>query len=289
VVRRRARRRYAAKEDSLKRLVLNADDFGAAQEVNEAVERAHRDGVLRSASLMVGAPATADAVERARRTRGLAVGLHLVLVNGRPVLPPERVPDLVDERGDFLEDLVRAGFRFFLRPGARAQLAAEIRAQFERFSQTKLVLDHVDAQSHMHVHPTVFRLILRIGREYGMRAIRIPREPFGTTRGIAPWLWLMRTRARRAGVACNDYAFGVTEAGALTEQRVLQLVEALPDGVTEIFFHPATRAFSGADRGTEHYAWEGELAALTSPLVRDAIARNGIVSTTYGEVASGRA
>ncbi|HVR46630.1 MAG TPA: hopanoid biosynthesis-associated protein HpnK [Candidatus Binatia bacterium] len=288
MVRRRARRRHAAKEDSLKRLVLNADDFGAAPEVNEAVERAHRDGVLRSASLMVGAPAAADAIERARRMPGLAVGLHIVLVNGRPVLPPECVPDLVDERGEFLVDLVRAGFRFFLRPGIRAQLAAEVRAQFERFARAELALDHVDAQSHMHVHPTVFGLIMRIGREYGMQAIRIPREPLGTTRSIGPWLWLMRTRARRAGIACNDYAFGVTEAGTLTEQRVLELIEALPDGVTEIFFHPATGAFSGADRGTERYAWEGELGALTSPLVRDAIARNGIVSTTYGEIASDR-
>ena len=287
MVRRRARRGYAPKEDALKRLILNADDFGAAPEVNEAVERAHRDGVLRSASLMVGAAAADDAVERARRMRGLAVGLHVVLVNGRPVLPPERVPDLVDARGEFLVDLVSAGFRFFLRPGIRAQLAAEIRAQFERFAQTGLGLDHVDAQSHMHVHPTLFRLIVRIGSEYGMRAIRIPREPSGTTRSIAPWLWLMRARARRAGIACNDYALGVTEAGALTEQRVLQLLEALPDGVTEIFFHPATQAFDGADSGTERYAWEGELAALTSPLVRDAIARNGIVSTTYGEVAGG--
>lgn len=234
---------------------------------------------------MVGAPATADAVERARRMPGLAVGLHVVLVNGRPVLPAERVPDLVDERGEFLVDLVRAGFRFFLRPGIRAQMAAEIRAQFERFSKVGLGLDHVDAQSHMHVHPTVFGLVVRIGREYGMRAIRIPREPFGTTGSIAPWLWLMRARARRAGIACNDYAFGVTEAGALTEERVLQLVEALPDGVTEIFFHPATRAFSGADRGTERFAWEGELAALTSPRVRDAIAGSGVVSTTYGELA----
>jgi len=175
-----------------------------------------------------------------------------------------------------------------LRPGVRAALAAEIRAQFERFRRTGLALDHVDAQSHMHVHPTVFALILQIGREYGMRAIRIPREPFGTTRSIAPWLWLMRTRARREGIACNDYAFGVTEAGALTERRVLQLLGVLPDGITEIFFHPATRAFGGADRGTERFAWTGELAALTSPLVRDAIERNGIVSTTYGEIARRR-
>jgi chitin disaccharide deacetylase len=268
----------------VKRLIVNADDFGIAPEVNEAVERAHRDGILRAASLMVGAPAADDAIERARRLPGLAVGLHVTLVNGRPVLPAERVPDLVDDRGGFLTDLVRAGFRFFFLPGARPQLAAEIRAQFERFAATGLALDHVDAQSHMHVHPTVFALIVRIGREFGMRAVRIPREPFGGTRSIAPWLALMRARARRAGIACNDYAFGVNEAGALTEDRVLQVLARLPDGVTEIFFHPAMRAFAGADSGTERYAWAGELAALVSPRVRAALASNGIATITYGEL-----
>ena len=266
----------------MKQLIIAADDFGASPEVNEAVERGHREGVLRSASLMVGAPAAEDAIERARRMPELAVGLHVVLVHGRPVLPPERVPLLVDEHGAFATNLVRAGVRFFFRPGVRAQLAAEIRAQFERFAASRLRLDHANGQSHMHVHPTVFRLILQIGREYGLRAIRIPREPRGGTRTIGLWTSLMRTRARRAGIVCNDYAFGVNEAGALTEERVLQILDALPEGITEIFFHPATGAFEGADRGTEHFAWSGELAALTSPRVRDAIVRNGIVSTTYG-------
>jgi hopanoid biosynthesis associated protein HpnK len=269
----------------LKRLILNADDFGIAPEVNEAVEIAHRDGVLRAASLMVGAPAAQDAVERARRLESLAVGLHVVLVHGRPVLPPERVPDLVDERGKFLVDLVRAGVRFFFRPGVRAQLAAEIRAQFMRFAQTGLRLDHADAQSHMHVHPTIFALILRIGREYGLRAVRLPREPYGGTRSIEFWLALMRARAKRAGIVTNDWAFGVNEAGALDEERLLQILDRLPQGVTEVFFHPATGPFAGADPGTSRYRWAGELAALTSPRVRSAIERGRIDLVTYGELA----
>jgi chitin disaccharide deacetylase len=268
----------------MKRLIVSADDFGIAPEVNEAVERAHLDGVLRAASLMVGAHAADDAVERARRLPSLAVGLHVVLVHGRPVLPPERISDLVDRDGKFFTDLVRSGLRFFFLPGVRAQLAAEIRAQFERFAQTGLSLDHANAQSHMHVHPTVFRLIVQIGREYGLRAVRLPREPFGGTRTIAPWLWLMRRTAGRNGILCNDHAIGVSEAGALTEERVLRHLDALPDGLTEMFFHPAVRAFAGADAGTESYEWPGELAALTSPRVREAIVRDGIVSTTYGEL-----
>jgi chitin disaccharide deacetylase len=270
----------------LKRLIFNADDFGIAPEVNEAVELAHRDGVLRATSLMVGAPAAADAIERAKRLPSLAVGLHVVLVHGRPVLPPERVPHLVDENGAFMVDLVGAGVRFFFRRGIRAQLAAEIRAQFECFAASGLALDHADAQSHMHVHPTVFALILRIGREFGLRAVRLPREPFGGTRSIAPWLALMRARAKRAGIITNDWAFGVNEAGALDEQRVLEILDRLPDGVTEIFFHPATGAFAGADRGTERFQWAGELAALTSPRVRAKLERDHIANVTYGELAN---
>jgi hopanoid biosynthesis associated protein HpnK len=231
---------------------------------------------------------------------GLAVGLHVVLVHGTPVLPPERIPDLVDRDGRFLTDLVAAGVRFFFRPGARSQLEAEIRAQFERFASTGLPLDHVDAQCHMHVHPTVLATLLRVGREYGMRAMRLPREPViaslagdgsGAGKRIAnaavtePWLALMRARARRAGVRCNDHVFGMNDPGQMTEERVLRLLDALPDGTTEIFFHPATGPFAGADAGTESYAWRAELDALTSPKVREAIERHA-TSITYGELAS---
>ncbi|HKU81580.1 MAG TPA: hopanoid biosynthesis-associated protein HpnK [Candidatus Tumulicola sp.] len=285
----------------MKQLIVNADDFGISPEVNEAVERAHRDGILRATSLMVAAPFATNAVERARRLPALAVGLHVVVVNGRPVLPPERVPDLVDANGCFPTNLPRAGVRYFFSPAARQQLAAEIRAQFERFAATGLTLDHVDAQSQLHVHPTVFALILRIGSEFGMRAVRMPREPFGLSYRASgdrlgarlgnslltePWLAIMRARARSAGIACNDYAFGVNDPGAMTADRVLRMIALLPEGVTEMFFHPATGPFAGADAGTEHYAWDGELAALTDARVRDALDRAGIVCTTYGELAS---
>ena len=205
--------------------------------MNEAVERAHRSGILTTASLMVGAPAAADAVERARRMPALGVGLHVVVVNGRPVLPPERVPDLVDERGEFPTDLGRAGVRFFFSPRARRQLEEEIRAQFEAFVATGLRLDHVNAQNHMHVHPTVLSAILRVGREYEMRAVRVPREP-GSPRLLAPWLALMEIRVRRAGVKMNDRVFGMNDTGRMTAERVLQILARVPDGVTEMYFHP---------------------------------------------------
>src|SRR3954454_3842581 len=161
----------------MKQLIVTADDFGREAAVNEAVEEAHRNGILSTASLMVAAPAAADAVARARRLPGLRVGLHLVLVDGAPALAAAAVPALVGGNGEFEPNMVRAGIRFAVSPGARRQLAAEIRAQFEGFRATGLALEHVNGHKHFPLPPTIGRLILEIGRDYGLRAVRLPAEP----------------------------------------------------------------------------------------------------------------
>ena len=149
----------------MRRLIVTADDFGLAVPVNEAVERAHREGVLTCASLMVSAPAAEDAIERAHSLPSLRVGLHLTLVRGRPALPASDVPDLVGNDGEFPRNLVSAGLRFFFLPGIRRQLEREIRAQFEAYRATGLAMDHVIVHNHMHLHPTLLGLILKVGRE----------------------------------------------------------------------------------------------------------------------------
>ncbi len=170
----------------MKRLVVTADDFGLSLEVNEAVEQAHREGILTAASLMVSAPAAADAVARAKRLPSLRVGLHLVLVEAWPTLPPAALPDLAGPDGLLRADMAKLGLDFARRPAARRQLAAEIEAQFEAYRATGLPLDHVNAHKHFHVHPLIAGAVLRIGRRYGMRAIRVPREPREILRRAEP-------------------------------------------------------------------------------------------------------
>src|SRR5260370_16678223 len=170
----------------MRRLIITADDFGRDVAINEAVEAASRDGILSGASLMVAAPAAADAVARAHRLPELRVGLHLVLTDGSPVLPPDEIRGLVGADGRFDDSQIRAGLRYFFRPGVRRLLAAEIRAQFEAFRATGLALDHVDAHQHMHLHPTIARLIVEIGRSYGMHAVRLPAEPAAVLRRAFP-------------------------------------------------------------------------------------------------------
>jgi len=267
------------------KLIVSADDFGLSTEVNDAVERAHREGILRAASLMVAADASEDAVRRAHALPSLRVGLHLVLVNGRPLLPPERVAPLVDAEGAFPSNLAAAGITWFFHPGARRALEAEIRAQFEAFARTGLHLDHVNAQNHMHVHPTVLGIVLKVGREYGLRAVRVPRER-GDAAFLTPWLDLMEWRLRAAGMIANDVVLGIRYSGHMTPERVLALLDGLePDIVSEMYFHPATQAWPGIDPQIAGYDFAGELAALVSPEVRAKIERLDARLLTYSELA----
>ena len=127
------------------------------------------DGILTAASLMVSGAAAADAVRRARAMPSLRVGLHLVLVEGKPVLPAAAVPDLVDASGNFRTDMARAGAAMFFLPKVRRQLEAEIEAQFAAFDATGLTLDHVNAHKHFHLHPTIAALIVKLGKTHGVQ------------------------------------------------------------------------------------------------------------------------
>ncbi|MBA4285613.1 MAG: hypothetical protein C0434_08795 [Xanthomonadaceae bacterium] len=262
------------------RLIVNADDFGLDSAINDAVEQAHVDGELTTASLMVGAPAAAQAIEIARRLPTLGVGLHLVLADGPSVSPRRRIPDLVDAEGRFGDRMARDGVRFFFLPSVRRQLAIEIRAQFEAFAATGLRLDHVNAHKHFHLHPTVLGLVLAIGRDFGLNAVRLPYEP-GTAPLLAPWIALSRQRLRRAGITHNDALFGLASTGTTDEAALLAAIDRLPPGLHEIYLHPATRRRLTATMAD--YRHDDELAALLSPRVRQAIAARGIVTGRWAD------
>jgi hopanoid biosynthesis associated protein HpnK len=255
-------------------LIITADDFGLHLSVNQAVERAHREGVLSATSLMVAAPAAADAVARARALRSLRVGLHLVLADGQAMLPREEIPNLVDAQGRFGSDMVRAGVRFFFLPSVRRQLAAEIHAQFTAFAATGLPLDHVNTHKHFHLHPTILGMILDIGRPFGLRAMRLPAEA-GASVLLKPWLALLKNRLASAGIAHNDYLIGIKHSGKFDEAALLKTLDALPAGVGEIYLHPALVSGDDISASMPGYRHADEFAALISPRVRATIDRLG--------------
>jgi hopanoid biosynthesis associated protein HpnK len=282
----------------VRRLIVTADDFGAAPEVNEAVETAHRAGILTAASLMVSGPAAQDAVARARRNPGLRVGLHLVLVEGHPVLPPECISRLVDSSGALRCDMAAMGVLFATSGEARRQLAAEIAAQFEAFRATGLILDHCNAHKHYHLHPLIGSLIVSIGRRFGLHAARVPLEPAAILRkiepstprmpalAIAPWALLLRRRFRAAGFFTCDRVFGLQWSGSMTRGRLCGLIAHLPSGTSEFYLHPATAPYPGCAPG---YRYREELEALTAPEVAAACRERAVELGGFGDFASPRA
>ena len=259
------------------RLIVTADDFGLAPEINEAVEQAHRSGILTAASLMVAGPAAADAVRRARAMPELCLGLHLVLVEGRSALAPEEIALLANQDGRLRSDMVRLAFELVAKSDARRQLRREITAQFELFRRTGFALDHVNAHKHFQLHPVVFGMIAAVGKQYGMRAMRVPVEPRGLDHPLSGggqpvlrwWAAIIRGQARAQDLLVPDAVYGLSWSGAMTQPRVLSLLRSLPEGIVEIYTHPATRDdFPGHAAG---YGYTAELAALCHPQVKAAV------------------
>ncbi|HTO58628.1 MAG TPA: hopanoid biosynthesis-associated protein HpnK [Pseudomonadales bacterium] len=282
-----------------KRLIVSADDFGMSPGVNEAVLRAHTDGVLTDAGLMVNGAAADDAIARARAAPGLSVGLHLVLAQGRATLPANEIPDLVDADGCFRNQPIGAALGYFFTPGVRAQVRREISAQIEKFLASGLPLSHVDGHVNIHMHPTILNMLLELAEPYGIRALRLTVEPLRAAlridgdqaaRKIAEGLTFRalaayaRPRMAAHRVRHPDRMFGLHQSGHLTESYLLRLLPTVTAGVTEIYCHPAriddeVRRWRPAD-----YESEAELAALLSPRVAERMHQLGIELTTYREL-----
>lgn len=284
----------------MKQLVVTADDFGADVCVNAAVEEAHLRGVLTAASLMVAGPAAADAVARARKLPSLRVGLHLVLVEGRPVSAAADIPDLVGPDGQFRTDMAALGAAIFFRPAVRRQMVAEVEAQFQAFAATGLPLDHVNTHKHYHLHPSILAAILSVGRRYGLKSLRAPIEPQAVLAQVEPqgmsagawitapqvlgrWAALGRERARRAGVAAPDQVFGLAWSGAMTADRLCGVMRHLPDGLSEIYLHPAKSAqYPGSAPG---YRYLEEFEALVDADVAAAARAPGVTLGGFSDFA----
>jgi len=266
----------------MKRLIFTADDLGLAPQTNEAVERAHRQGVLTAASLMVGEAGFEEGLRVARANPGLAVGLHLTLTDGVPVLPAAQIPALTQKNGRFRDDMAALGLLLALSPMAKAELTAEVAAQIERFTATGLTCDHVNAHKHYHLHPLIAAALMQAAAGAGVRCIRLPWEPGALVRAVdsasprqaewalKPWCATLRKRALNWNLLAPAQVVGLAWSGHFTAGRLLGVLPLLPGGVTELYFHPATEGgFPGSAPG---YDYAGELAALCDPRVAEALA-----------------
>ncbi len=274
----------------MRQLIINADDFGRSAAINEAVTRAHKQGVLTTASLMMGGEACAEAVAYARAHPSLGVGLHLTLLCGHAVLPRAEIPGLVNARGDFSEDPVSTGCRFFFLRSLRDQLRREIAAQFAAFQATGLPLDHVNGHLNIHLHPVVFDLLMAHAQEWGIQRLRLTRDRLRLNLRLAGGAWgyrlshaliftLLSLRSRpalrRRGIQFTQSVFGLLQNSRVDEAYVARLLPCLPEGIHELYSHPSARPDSP------------ELQALLSPRIKSLIRELDIRLIRYQDLRHG--
>jgi len=277
-------------------VIFTADDFGLSPALNGAVALAHRRGLLRGASLMAAGPQIEAAFRMARELPGLCLGVHLTLIQGRAVLPPAKIPHLVDAQGNFFHNPVTTGWRYFWEPRLLPEIKEELRAQIEVIGRAGFTPWHLNGHVNLHLHPKIFPLVVDLAREYRIPAVRLAREDWRTTLALAPdgplpkiaqgiIFTLLCRRARRlaeaAGLIYNDHLFGLLNDGRMTEAYLLGLVPQLAPGVTEIYCHPGLYADPELQHWAPAYRRQEELAALLSPRLHAALAAAGIEQSDF--------
>jgi hopanoid biosynthesis associated protein HpnK len=267
------------------RLIVNADDFGLTTRVNDGVLEAHRRGILTSASIMAVGRAFDHAAQLARGAPALDVGIHLTLVEERPLLPGHEIPSLVGPEGRFLRHADRFVLRYLAGRIDLGDVRRELAEQCRRVLGAGLSPSHLDSHQHLHRLPGVLDVVNELSREFGIPAIRLGHEsrvlrqvrhtPPGRV-ALALIMNVLGRRARRRQPSPIDGFLGFLYAGRLGERELLRLLEHLPNrGTWELGCHPG---LADAETPYPHwrYHWENELAAVTSPRVRALVARKGI-------------
>jgi chitin disaccharide deacetylase len=270
-----------------RRLIVNADDFGRSHAINQAVVQAHRHGILTTASLMVNGEAAAEAVEFAKQNPRLGVGLHLTLLCGRSALPAKEIPGLVTGDGLFSHNPVRVGLRYFFQPSLRPELRREIAAQILKFNQTGLRLDHLNGHLNLHLHPTVFGLLMEGARQWDIPSLRLTQDPLLLNLQLARGRWAYRLSHAlvfgllsrwakptllRQQLRHTPTVFGLLQTGEVNEEYLLKLLPRLPPGDSELYSHPCVDNF------------RNELNGLISAQVRQLVRENEIQLIRYQDL-----
>jgi chitin disaccharide deacetylase len=281
--------------------ILNADDFGLSPGINRGIIAAHREGILTSASLMVVGDAFEEAVALAHAHPSLSLGVHLTLVEGVPVLPPQKIPSLVTSDGRFYGSLGTFLLRWLGRRIQIEEVQREFEAQIERARQCTIQIDKLDGHMHVHLLPGVFETVLALADHYQIPAIRLPTEGalgldnLTAFRGycrravLTSISALRKPRLAKAGRLYATRCAGIAESGRLTEEGLLRILQGLRPGPTEIMAHPGY-SDSTLDNWPQsrRYKREQELAALTSPRVKALVRKHRIELVTYPEVVKRR-
>lgn len=289
-------------KDTKKRiLILNADDFGRHPLINRSVEEGVKRGCLRSASLMPGEPYFDEAVQLAKRYRELGVGVHLTLVNGKPVLPTEDIPSLVTSNGLFYADYISFIRAYLTKRISLTDIYRELGAQLDKVMSAGIIPTHADSHEHLHVMPGIFPIVLDLLDIRNIRRIRVPKlrgswKEF-LSGGPGPavgrlGLWSLsacaRRMARRRHFGVPDFFAGKVEGSEVDEAFLLQLAADFPPGVTEVMLHPGLDNAMLERASGWHHDYETEHKAICSRVLSERLSAFGIISGNFLSIDNSR-
>ena len=277
-------------------LIINADDFGRHEEINNAVALACEKGCLRSATLMPGGTAFAHAVNTAKSHPALGVGIHLTLVNGNPVLAPAEIPSLVDSSGHFWDNHAIFVKRFLSGKINLEEVQRELAAQIRKVQQTELSFTHIDSHQHMHTLPGINKIALRLAQEAGINAVRISQSPLNSgsnSGGLGQFIGrlglnvlarLTRLKANSMHMKSPEHFAGIVAGEAVTPKHLQSIIRTLPKGTTEVMLHPGTNNALLQDFCQWEHDFEAELAAVTSQETINLLQENNIQLKNFADL-----
>jgi len=293
----------------MRRLIINADDFGLTERINDAIIECHQKGIVTSTTLMANGPAFDNATERARTEQKLGIGIHLNLSEGTPISDPSQLRSLINETGRFYLSPVQMLRKLMDRGISLGKVEMELRAQIEKVLNAGIEVTHLDGHKHVHLIPQFLQIALRLAQEYKIPAIRCARE--GTTRllSLAGRNWrssptvlkqyftgkalsilanTMKARIESAGLKAPDYLLGITSTGFLDSHHLINLIARLPDGTSELVCHPGyvdKQLMESPTRLLQQR--ETEITALVSPEVKEWLNRRGVQLVNYRNLCGG--
>lgn len=287
----------------MKYVIINADDFGLSDSVNTAIVQSFKEGVLTSASLLINAKRTQQAIELANKNPQLDLGMHLCIVQGKPIAKRKNISTLLDNNGYFSKNHVDFLIKLWRNKINLDEVELEFNQQIKNALEYKLNITHIDTHQHIHMHPQILRILVKLAKKFKIRWIRYPVEiPYGFNRVltsfeniknvskftiICAYRFQIKRILKENNISHPDYTMGLYNAGTLNNSAFKQMLSLAQDGVTEIIFHPAiknedlSKEFPG---GFKNFNWEEEFRILTNTAFRDFAARQQIKFVSFKQI-----
>lgn len=284
----------------MKQLILNADDFGLDDTVNTGIIQGHLSGIITSTTIMPSGKSFEHAIALASTNKRLGIGVHLTLVGEKTICEPSAIKTLVDLEGRLSPQYPQFLVRYCLGQIQLDDIHRELTAQVQKVVDAGITITHLDSHQHMHIVPGIIDITIDIAKKFNIKAIRIPAEPylflggypFSVVRfigrgGLTFLAQLARKKIRKQGLTSPRHFFGMLAGGNMREEFLLQIIDALPEGISEIMMHPGVNDDILKSMYNWNNHWQAELAAITSPTVSQHVKKNNINLISFKELGYG--